>query len=165
MPKRKLIFAYLSLVGIPVLALLGILRRGQRLTPPVSVGGAWNLEADFSALAGAPCRDLLLSVKQPFLSISQSGPSLAFTINDSQRTTLTGTIQKTSLSMGPGPSGTADGGIGSCADPRVIHLVAEVGKEAEQRILTGTLSIVDCADCKPIPFRATRQHSREGEGR
>ena len=164
MPNRKLIAAYVCLVGIPLLALLVIIRGGQRLTAPVSVAGIWSVEADFSALAGTACHDLLASVKQPFLTISQSGPSLAFTLNNSQRTTLPGNIESTHLSMGSGHSGSQDSWTASCLDPRAIHLVATVSKRAEQRMLTGTLSILGCASCKPIPFRATRQRLTGSEG-
>jgi hypothetical protein len=42
MSKRKLIVAYVLLVGVPLLGLLGIVRAGQHLTPPISVGGTWR---------------------------------------------------------------------------------------------------------------------------
>ena len=160
MPRGRLIVAYLVLVGVPLLALLGILRSGERLVPPASVRGSWNVEADFGALANPACRGLLSSVKQPFLSISQSGPSLALTLNNPQRTTLTGTIRNGSVSTGPGTVSAAD----RCVDPRTLRVVAEVAKQAGQRVLTGTLSLMDCVECAPIPFRATQQPSKESEG-
>jgi len=163
MSKRKLIVAYLILVGLPLLALLAILRGGERLTPPVSVGGAWNIDADFSALASTACKNLMLGVKQPLLSISQSGPSLALTFNNSQRTTLAGTINDTKLSTEPEHSDAST--VGNCVDPRAIRVVAQVAKQAGQRILTGTLSLMDCAECAPIRFRATRQAPKADEGR
>ena len=164
MSKPKLILTYVFLVGVPLLGLLAILRAGEHLTPPQSLGGAWNLEADFTSLANKACRDLLLNVKQPFLSISQSGPSVTLTLNNAQRTTLAGTLQNASIAAGPELSSGANPS-GDCLDPRSIRLRADIGKEAGQRILIGTLSIAGCPGCAPIPFRAQRQSLSPGEGR
>src|SRR5262249_17892730 len=71
--KAKLIISYVCLVGMPLLALLGILRAGQSLYAPPSLGGSWYLEADLGNLANGPCRDLLGRVTQPFMTICQSG--------------------------------------------------------------------------------------------
>lgn len=165
MSKSKLLVVYLFLVGIPLVGLLAILRAGERLTPPQSVGGSWKLEADFSSLANKACRDLLSNVKQPFLSISQSGPSVALALNNAQRTTLPGTLRNSSISAGVEPTtGPADNAA-DCIDTRAIRLQADIAKEAGQRILIGTLSIAGCPSCTPVPFRAQRQSSSSSEGR
>ncbi len=162
--KRKLVFAYGCLVVVPLLGVLGILRLGQHLTPPVSVGGNWNLDADFSALALEPCRELLSSVSQPFLSISQSGINLVFSLNNPQKTTLSGTIRDTALTMGAERSGNPESATGNCRDPQAIYLKATVNKQGEQRVLTGTLGIAGCRHCAPLSFRAVRQVSSRGGG-
>lgn len=161
MSKRKLIVAYICLVGTPLLGLLGILRAGQHLTPPVSVGGAWYLEADSGALASGPCRDLLASVSQPFLSIFQSGTNLVFSLNNPQKTTLPGTIQGAEVTMSREDAPVA-GETGACADPQAIQLKAAVGNQDGQRVLTGTLAVQGCAACQPIQFRAVRSSAKEG---
>jgi hypothetical protein len=165
MSKSKLLIIYVCLVGFPLLGLLAILHAGERLTPPKSLGGAWNLEADFSSLATKSCRDLLSNVKQPFLSISQSGPSLALTLNNSQRTTLPGTLQNTNVIAGPDSAMDTSGDSEDCGDPRAIQLRADISKDAGERTLIGTLSIAGCPHCAPIPFRAQRQSSSSSEGR
>lgn len=165
MSKPKLVVVYLFLVGIPLLGLLAILRAGESLTPPQSVGGSWKLEADFSPLANKACRDLLLNVKQPFLSISQSGPSVVLTLNNPERTTLPGTLQNSSISAGVGPTTDPAHDSADCIDPHAIRLRAEIAREAGDRILIGTLSIAGCPGCAPVPFRAQRQSSSSSEGR
>jgi hypothetical protein len=163
MSKAKLLVTYALLVGFPLLGLLAILRAGESLTPPQSLGGAWKLEADFGALAGAACRELLSSVKQPFFNVSQSGPSLTLTLNNSQSTTLPGMLRNSHVvagSPGADPPGSA-----ACLDPHAIQVQAEVAKEAGRRFLVGTLGIAGCATCTPIPFRAERQNSSPSEGR
>jgi len=164
MSKPKLIFAYILLVGIPLLGLLAILRAGERLTPPRYLGGAWTLEADFTSLANQACRNLFSSLRQPFLSISQSGPALDLTLNNSQRTTLPGTLENSSLTVGVGRRASPSAG-GNCLDPQAIWLRAEIAQQAGQRILIGTLGVAGCPGCSPIPFRAQRQDSSPRESR
>jgi hypothetical protein len=162
MAKPKLLLIYLFLVGFPLLGLLAILRTGERLTPPQSLGGAWKLEADFTSLASKACQDLLLDVKQPFLIISQSGPALALTLNNSRQTTLPGTVQNARIAAGISrPAAVA----AECSNPEAIRLEADIAREAGQRILVGALSIAGCSDCAPIPFRARRQSPPHSEGR
>lgn len=163
--KRKLVLAYVFLVGLPLLGLLGILRAGQHLSPPISVGGVWNLEADFSPLASAPCRQLLASVNQPFLSIAQSGTNLVFSLNTPQRTALPGTIQGTTLTMGSERARATEGANGNCGDPQTIYLKAVINRQGEERLLTGILGINGCEECVPVSFRAVRQVSSGRGGR
>lgn len=61
----RFFLVYALLVCVPVLALLGVLRQGERLTPPISVGGEWTVEA-LEGGDDAPTR----------LVIEQSGPVL-----------------------------------------------------------------------------------------
>jgi hypothetical protein len=156
-----LIVAYICLVGTPLLGLLGIFRAGQHLTPPVSVGGAWYLEANFGSLAGGSGRDLLASANQPFLSIDQSGTNLVFTLNNPQKTTLPGIIRGAEITMSREDAPVSEG-TGACTDPRAIQLNAAVGNQGGQRVLTGTLAIQGCAARQPIRFRAVRQSGRGG---
>jgi hypothetical protein len=164
MSKAKLLLTYLLLVGFPLLVLLAILRAGERLTPPQSVGGAWRFDADFSALASGACRDLLSSVRQPFLNISQSGPSLTLTLNNPEHTTLAGTLQDSRVDVAAAPADRS-GDSGNCLDRHEIQLQADVAKEAGRRVLIGTLSVPGCANCAPVPFRAERPNSSQSEGR
>ena len=165
MSKPKLLLVYLCLVGIPLLGLLAILRAGEHLTPPASLGGSWKLEADFTSLANQACRDLFFGIKQPFLIISQSGPSVALTLNNRQRTTLAGSLKNDSLFVGATPDSEAGPGSAECLDPQAIRLRADIAKDAGQRILIGTLSIAGCQRCPPVPFRAQRLGSSGIEGR
>lgn len=159
MSKRKLIVAYICLVGMPLLGLLGILRAGQRLTPPVSVGGAWYLEANFEALSSGSCRDLLTSVNQPFLSILQSGANLALSLNNPQKTTLPGSIRGAVITVSQQDAPVSEE-TGECTNPQSIQLNATVDNQGGKRILTGTLAIQGCAACQPIHFRAVRQSGK-----
>ena len=161
MSKRRLIVAYICLVGTPLLGLLGILRAGQQLTAPVSVSGAWYLEANFGALAPGPGRELLASVKQPFLTIDQSGTNLGFSLNNPAKTTLSGTIRGAELTMSPEGAPVSEG-TEACSDPQAIQLNATVGNQRGQRVMTGTFAIQGCAAFQPIQFSAVRQSGKGG---
>jgi hypothetical protein len=155
MSRKKLIAAYVLLVGAPLLGLLGILRSGQRLAAPVSVGGAWNVESDLTSLAGSGCKGAFANINQPFFVISQSGSLLTFTLNNPEQTTLPGTIRQDTVTMGSESS--AEDPSRDCAHPQAIHFQAALSRQGLQRSLTGTLSIAGCPACPALPFRAVRQ--------
>lgn len=157
MSRKKLVAAYVLLVGVPLLGLLGILRAGQRLAAPFSVGGTWNLEDDLTPLAGSACKGTFANVSQPFFAISQSGSQLTFTLNNTEQTVLPGTIRQNTVTMG---SESAAGDASSdCTHPQAIRFQAALSQQGPQRLLTGTLSIAGCPDCPALPFRAVRRNS------
>ena len=165
MSKRKLVLAYVCLVGLPLLCLVGIIRAGQHLSPPISVGGTWNLEADFSPWQGGPCQEVVGSVNQPFFSVSQSGADLIIALNNAQRTALAGELHGSALTVNGTNSQAVPDNSGSCRSPEAFNLTATVAGQAEKRVLTGTLEIAGCSSCPPVAFRATRQSSSEKGGR
>jgi hypothetical protein len=148
MSRTKLLIAYVLLVGLPLLALIGILRAGRRLAPPPSVAGPWNLQADLSSIPDAACRQMLASIGQPFVTITQSGENLSFNFNDPKKTLAAGTLQGSDLSLSPRRG--LDGA--GCAGAASIELHARVATESGQRVLTGLLTVEGSA----APFRADR---------
>lgn len=159
MTKRRMLTAYACLVGVPLLGLLGILRAGQHLRAPLSVGGPWNLEADFGSLAGRPCGEFLKGVKAPFFTISQSGADLVATLNLPSAPPLEGKLEGRSLKIGAANS-PASGAFGPCAGPESIYLTATVGGQGREHTLDGVLGISGCAGCTPVPFRAVQDVPR-----
>ena len=160
MPTYRLAIAYLCLVGMPLVGLVGILRAGQRLVAPASIGGIWNVEADFSTLAATPCTTLL-SAKPPLLTLAQSGSSIVATLNNVEQTALTGILHDMTLTMGAA-SGLANSHAANCAD--TMYLDATVDTQAVPRVITGTIG-VRCPGCGSIPFRAVRQQQNDNVNR
>lgn len=163
MPKQKLIVAYICLVGLPLLALVGILRAGQHLRPPISLGGEWNVDADFGSWQSTPCRELVAARDQPFFSVSQSGTNLVVTLNNPQRTALAGELQGASLTIGAAPKSRS--AAAACGNAEAIRFIARVTGQAQRRVLEGTFDIEGCSSCRPVAFRATRQTSPGSGGR
>jgi hypothetical protein len=118
---------------VPVLALLGILEAGRRLSAPLSIAGDWTLQFD----PAAPCADTLASLGQPGLTISQSGAAALITLNDGHTPALDATIQGATLAAG--------------------SLTAAISGEPAERTLAGTMNFDGCA---PVAFRAVRQLSK-----
>ena len=82
---------YLSLVGLPVLGILGLLQVGQTLSAPISLAGTWNAQLNPDSESTAAKSGLL---PQPMvLTITQSGPDVILVFDDNQQTTLVGKIQ------------------------------------------------------------------------
>ena len=160
MNKRKLVRDYILFVGVPLLALVGILRAGRHLTAPVAVHGNWSVQADFGPWRGVPCGALLINSQPLLLRIDQSGSNLTLTLDDPQETALPGTIDGFSLSTtsstgrgGTAPAPRPDAG---CLGPQSLRIQASVIQHEKQRSLAGTFNLDGCASCPPIAFSASR---------
>jgi hypothetical protein len=161
--NRNFVIAYILLVGLPLLGLVGILRGGRSLTAPFSVDGAWKIESGVSRLPASPCGNFLSLVSNAPLSISQSGKSLVVTLTGGTKTT-TGTLDgKTVRAQFAGTvrSGADKSGAAACGDGS-LTLAATLDPLAEPRTLSGTLSIEGCGSCTPLEFHAVRQPKSPG---
>ena len=161
MKKRKLVTDYILFVGIPLLALVGILRAGKHLTAPVALHGNWSVLADFSPWQGVPCGALLINTRPLLLRIDQSGSDLTLTLNDPARTTLPGIIDgfslSTTFSAGRGGTAPAPRPDAGCLGSQSLRIQATVIEHEKQRSLAGTFNLDGCASCPAIAFSATRQ--------
>ena len=155
MPKARLIISYLCLVGVPLLALLGILRVGRSLSAPRSVAGPWYLEANLGNLPNGACRDLLAHVTQPFMTVSQSGANLQVGMNDPEKTILTGTVRGATVTLNARDAGRWESSI-PCSDLRQLHFTATIMETQGSRVLQGQFMMGACIECPPIKFRAVR---------
>ena len=126
--------AYLLLVGVPVLGLLGILEAGRGIAAPPSISGDWTLQFD----PAAPCANGRASLRQPALSISQSGTGALITVNDGHATTLEASIDGSTLTA--------------------KSLTANIAGKPGERTLEGKMHFDGCA---PVAFRAVRQATKK----
>src|SRR5688500_7765836 len=103
---RSLI-AYLALVGLPLVGLIGVLRAGDGLEAPRSVGGVWELDPDLVRSA-PPCYGFSNSDLPLRMQISQSGTRAAVSFNDRLETRLSVRIEGDSI-VGVGSRSGGDG--------------------------------------------------------
>ena len=136
MVKHNLVPAYLLLVGVPVLGLLGILEAGRGIPAPPSIGGEWTLEFDLAAHCATPPGAIL---RQPAFNISQSGTEALVTLDDGHATTLECAVNGNVLTA--------------------KSLTATIAGKKGERTLQGTMQIDGCG---PVAFRAIRQAPKKG---
>ncbi len=165
MVKHKLIWAYVFLVGLPLLGLLCTLHAGATLTAPLAVSGNWTVEADLNSWRGLPCGEVLTDGQKPLLKIVQAGRILTVTIDNPEKTALTGTIVGTTLTATQangqeGSEGVRSLGAG-CSDPHPLGLRATVKEKGRHRSLTGTFSLDGCLACPTLAFTAIRQFGED----
>ena len=138
----KTFFQYAALVSLSILGVLGILHLGSSLKAPASVGGRWAVQMTVPQGSLPACIPLSPGTGTRELVISQSGPVLAITFNDSRETTLSGNLEGLSIHAV------------SKHEP-VWQLIAEVDREVEPDQLSGTLTSDGCA--VPIELMGVRQ--------
>ncbi len=165
MAKRKLIWSYVFLVGLPLLGLVCTLHAGAISPAPMAVRGNWTVEADLNSWRGLSCGKLLTEARQPMFRISQAGRTLAVAINNHEKTLLTGTsvgaiLTATRANGEEGDEGAHGLGAG-CSDPHPFGLQATVKENGKQRSLAGTFILDGCVACPALTFRAVRQSGEE----
>ncbi len=155
-PNRNFVLAYILLVGLPIVGLLGVLKSGRTLKAPPSIDGLWRLQADTSQLAALPCGKALAETSDTALAISQSGRNFTLSFTSGPKSVASGVLDGTTVKASIAPTGDWSGQE-NCGRDRHLMLVASLDADANPRSLTGELSVTDCPECKGISFHAVRQ--------
>ncbi len=120
-----------------MVCLFGILEMGKGAAAPLSIGGEWTVQFD----PAANCASGIGRLRQPALSISQSGPGALITLNDGRATAFPATITGATLAA--------------------TSLTATIAGKPGERVLEGRLNFDGCA---PVAFRAIRQAAAKKGG-
>jgi len=141
---------YLALVGLPVAAMLGILRVGERLVPPRAVHGEYAVV--FDSAGSGHCLSVLVPDGEKRLSVAQSGPKLDVTFGSLE---LFGTLDGDSLYV---VAPTKDNALRRAASCLTRDTIAVSGalprKGASDTHLIGSFLFPGCGMCPAVPFRA-----------
>jgi hypothetical protein len=155
MLKNNLIYVYIALVGLPAVGIVTVLTTGSKLVAPIGLSGSWNVQVDASSLPPSPCGPLFKGIEQVTMNIAQSGPNFAATWNDSRKTVLSGAVRDNQIQMGaPAPAA-------SCTNNQ-FRIAATVTGPLAGRSMEGSLFPNWCANCPPVPFKATLVTARRG---
>lgn len=154
--NRNFIIAYILLVGLPILGLLGVLKSGRHLIAPISVDGVWRFQADPSQLAALPCGQRVSGVFDSAVVISQSGRSLALSLNGGAKSTGSGLLDGRTLKAVAEANSDYMAETG-CRKDQVLSLAATVNPNVEPRSLSGILSVQGCPSCAQVAVTAVRQ--------
>jgi hypothetical protein len=153
--NRNFIIAYILLVGLPIVGLVGVLKTGRSLRAPISVDGVWQVQADPVQVAALPCGKTLAYTPETALAISQSGKNFTLTLINGPKSTGSGVLDGTALKASVVSSaGWSD--EGACGNGRELSLVATVNPKADPRSLSGMLSVNNCPSCASVEFHAVR---------
>lgn len=152
--------AYVVLVALPIVGLVGILRSGQNLKAPTSVDGVWNIQIVATKGIMPSCASTLgLDLDAP-VTISQSGRNFAI---NAGKTGGTGLIEGTTLHASLRPKGTLLL-ASNCGGDGSVLLTATIEANASPLVFSGVLSVAGCPSCESVKFHAVKQVSAQKKG-
>jgi hypothetical protein len=138
---------YFGLVGAPLLLLLGILRSGEGLRAPRSIGGEWQLAAPVSG----PISHCLSGIDSArTLVVAQSGRWAELSLGPRSDLTMIAVLEGSRL-VGRVESRPVMGCPGG-----PLELSASVNEGGDPLELTGTFALARCAECAPVAIVASR---------
>jgi hypothetical protein len=155
----RAILTYLGLVGVPFVALLGILRLGEQVHPARAAHGQYAVTFDSSG-TGRCIFDLMQGGQQR-LTVAQSGPRLEL---EWGRLSMTGFVVGDSLRAHAELREGTETSRASCLTADTLTLAAAIEKTQQAVRLSGEFLLPGCATCKPVPFRAERVAARHAGG-
>ena len=158
----KFVFAYAFLVVLPLLGLAGILKSGRSLQAPASIDGLWSLKVDTPHLDSQRCGKVLAATPDTAILISQSGNSVVLSFQGGAKITASGILEGTTLRASLTDSGSSH--EVNCEDGQQYIMLATIDRQAESRLLAGTLSLANCPTCAPVAFHAERQAAASPKG-
>jgi len=169
--NKGFVVAYVLLVALPLLGLVGVLRSGRGLVAPISVDGVWKFSADRANPSVGRCGKLLVSLQDSLLTISQSGKRLGLSLNDLSSNdpssndapplSGSGVVEGNTLNATiPLPDNSAN--ALECGNNNVLALTATVVRKPESRSMQGTVSISECPSCANLKFQAVWQSRSPG---
>jgi hypothetical protein len=150
--NKNFIIAYVLLVGLPGIILIGILRIGSKLAAPLSIEGVWKVETNVAPVAALLCLEPSASAPEISLVISQSGKDVALNVGAGPGGRAPGVIEGNVIKTSPLRLSRSEG----CAN-LLPALTAIVDPNTVPRSLAGTLSANGCPSCAHVDFRAVRQ--------
>jgi len=153
--RRRFLVAYLFLVAVPVLCLIGVLKFGRGLSAPVSVNGTWAVTTAATRLSSGPCGEAN-SLTNLSLVISQSGKNFSVALDGPTKAHGEGSIDGTSVKAPLVLTRDAIREAG-CATSQPLTLIATVDPKSTPRSLAGSLSVDGCSACAPVQFHAVLQ--------
>ncbi|HEX9950914.1 MAG TPA: hypothetical protein VGB53_04040 [Rubricoccaceae bacterium] len=134
----KSILLYIVLVGLPVAAVLAVLRLGDAVEAPPAVGGEWRVEG--AATCAVPDRTFRIEQSGRYVHVLIAG-----------RAKMTAHLAGATLA--------ADGGARADVSPGCSHEPIRLRARASGRLasrLAGTIGVPGCAACPPARFVAVR---------
>jgi hypothetical protein len=157
----KFLLAYVLLVGLPIAALVGVLKHGKTLIAPKSVDGNWQFQSGLSELSSLPCATSSIP-EDAALNISQSGRNFELTLPNGFHTQAFGTIEGMTLKATLSPA--AQPKVAGCQSDKTVTLHANLNTDVRPRTLSGTMALDGCPTCSEIAFLVVPQRAPVKKG-
>lgn len=154
--NKNFVAAYLILVIIPILGLIGVLRSENKLVAPTAIGGLWKTQGNAQNLAAWPCARSVATMRDVGFTISQSGKYFTLNFANSAAPSASGFIERTTVKIKLLPSAEWFKEM-ECSGGNVFSLIATLDSEVNPSSMAGFLSVDNCAVCSPAEFRAFRE--------
>lgn len=140
----KTLVLYLILVCLPILGVSLVLRMGQGLVPPKSIGGAWRVHVTADPACGAISPPDSLA-----MTVSQSGPRITVALEDGHNTQLSGKVLGREFTV-------------SGSGPLLLH--GSFNREVIPNTVTGVFIGVPCAAARSTLIDGTRMEASKETG-
>ena len=141
MVAKKLLIDYMMLVGIPLAAVLVILKLGEQLKAAPAIDGAWMMQMDAPRDASA-CASTFASFGGRSLVISQSGRYLTAIWDHQPRTKLYGSLRDHAFTLSSARPASKTG-----CDDAALLLEGRIVDGNGARSLEARLRLPDCSGC------------------
>lgn len=153
--NRNFAVAYLLLVIVPIMGLVGILGSGSKLVAPAAISGSWKMQVNAPVPATLPCAKSIAIMRDVDFTISQSGKYFTLSFANSVVPSTSGSIEGTTIKVSilPSAEGVKEAG---CSGGHTFSVIATLDSKANPNSMAGLLSLNDCAVCSPAEFRAVR---------
>ena len=152
----KIILLYITLVGVLLALLLGILRIGEKLQAPINVSGKWILNDDFTKAVAKSCAPVTFHKDEPQLIIEQSGIYLNASFNDIDKTEMTGKLENNKIVFNQVIQAKKDS-VKVCGNDLLTELSVTVIQNDTTDELTGAWKTPNCSKCGEIKFSAIKK--------
>jgi len=147
---RRFLIAYVALVGVPLLLLVGVFHVGKNLIAPQSVEGVWDLHPYSAGPLISRCFSPAY-IRKAAIIISQSGEILVIDLQPRLKKPALGRIQGSTVTAFAAPTGVAN----ECEE--LLSFRGTVDSAATPATMTGELRLNDCPLCAPTKFSAVRE--------
>ena len=152
----KIILLYVTLVGVLLVVLLGILRIGEKLNAPINVSGKWEINDDFVKIISESCTPLTFHKEKPRLIVEQSGIYLKAKFNDENKTEMSGKLENNKMVFSQIIQANRDSAK-TCGNSLNAELsVNVIQSETDQDELSGEWHTPNCTTCGQIKFSAVK---------
>lgn len=153
----KIILLYVTLVGLLLLGLLGILRVGTKLNAPVNVSGKYEINSEFVNIIDKSCTPLVFHKAEPQLSIEQSGVYLTAKFNDVNKTEMSGRLENSKLIFSQLIQANKDAAKVCGSEIKAELSIKIIQSDTDSDELAGTWIIPDCGTNAQIKFSAVKK--------